>query len=162
MIYQVENKPEPHAQVSKRSWLSENKKWVIPMIVAGVAIPVWLHFTPGAENLSQQAATPTLNSQQERLLRTIHTYQVRFGARKLIVLRTGQLVFDEPDRKDIKINLAREVLGNAHMPDVMAKEFETLMESIPPEFFRVIPEARFSSPFVVTVTEVGVKYLNGS
>lgn len=110
---------------------------------------------------SRTEQIPSLNPQQQRLLSIIHEHQVQLGARKLIVGRgqPGVLYFDEPERKNININIAEELFGEGGDLTLRVSEFEVLMEGIPPEYLRMIPEARMDNPFVVTVTEAGTKYL---
>jgi hypothetical protein len=101
----------------------------------------------------------TLEPQQEKLLRLIHKYQVQFGARKLIIGRSGSLHFDEPERKEVNINIAEELLGSEGHSPARAREFEVIMESLPPNFLRMMPESRLDNPFVVTLTDAGRQYL---
>jgi hypothetical protein len=109
---------------------------------------------------------PVLTPSQESLLRTIHKYQVRFAADKLVIGRNGGLHFDAPQRddpamKDVRINVAADVLGGHMEPAARNREFELVMNSIPTDYLRHIPEGRMDSPFVVTITEAGIRYLRG-
>lgn len=111
-------------------------------------------------NLEKQASEQikVLNPQQEKLLMLIHQYQVNLGVRKLIIGLDGHLHFDEPSKRNIKINIADELLGGLNSPE-RAKDFEVIMDRMPPEYLRRIPEMRLGSPYVVTVTEEGIRYL---
>ena len=40
-----------------------------------------------------------------------------------------------------------------------ASQFEKLLESMPPEYIRFYSESRFDNPFVISVTESGMRYL---
>jgi hypothetical protein len=106
--------------------------------------------------LSERLLTPS----QERLLALLFRYQRDFAASKLIVGRKGLLFFDDEERrKSIKINLLTDLYGSKDDDDSRLSEFIALMESLPTEFVRFHAEARFDNPFVVGVTEAGVKYL---
>lgn len=158
------------------SWIRKLKdnKVIATLIVAGLIVISVGMFTDALSNIAnffgfgtpspQIAPTvtspklPTLTPQQEKLLMLVHNYQVQFGARKLIIKTDGLLHFDEPNRKDIKINIADELLGGENSFE-RAKEFEAIVDGMPPEYLRRIPEMRLGSPFVVTVTEFGIRYL---
>ncbi len=109
------------------------------------------------------AATPppiqtVLIPAQERLLDVIAKHQREFAASKLVVGRkTGRLHFDDNDTRGGDVNLLREVFGSEDATN--GSRFEELMESMPPEYLRLLPEMRWDSPFVVTVTEAGIRYL---
>lgn len=83
-----------------------------------------------------------LSPQQERLLRVIHKYQVDFGADKLVI--------------------AAEALGAGADPAARNREFEILMNGLPLEYLRQLPEMRLGSPFVVTITDAGIGYLKSN
>ena len=104
---------------------------------------------------------PILTPPQEKLLTLLWRYQRDFAARKLIVSRDGALHVDEPERKNFEVNLLPELYNAKEADESRAREFETLMEQLPPEYLRQLPEARWDSPFVVNVTEAGVQYLRG-
>jgi len=104
------------------------------------------------------AAGPTLSPIQERLLELLAGYQRRFGARKLVVSRNGTgLHFDDDPTKGAEVSVVKDLYGST-APE-RAREFEELMESLPPEYLRMFPEPRLDGPFVVTVTEKGMQYL---
>lgn len=100
----------------------------------------------------------SLSPQQEKLLRLIDKYMLQFGANKLMIALDGLIKFDEPSRKDIKINIADELFEEENSYE-RAKQLETLMDSMPPEYLRRLPESRLGSPFVVIITDAGRKYL---
>ena len=102
-----------------------------------------------------------LAPQQYRLLSFIHGYQKKYGATKLVIARDGKLQFIEPGQRAISgINLATELMGNSNEA-VLAREFEILIEAMPDQYLHKFQETRWGSPFVVTVTETGVSYLEG-
>ena len=170
-IYEVQNRHRP--------FLTKNKKWIIGTIITvflgivtiaykGPAISHWMGFKgdwhAGRDinvqiNQGGGESVISLGPQQESLLRAIHRCQVQFGLNKLVILRTGEVVFGSPGPKDAGLNLATEVLEKGK-PEVVAREFEILMEGMPAEYLQRIPEARYDNPFVVTVTKAGVDYLN--
>ncbi len=117
---------------------------------------------PSNEATTQQSVhnlKPLLKAQQERLLALINSYQAELGARKLIVDRhNGTLYFDDPQRSEPKYNFMKDIYGS--MQQSNAGLFEELMESMPPEYVRFFPEARFGNPFVISITEEGKLYLN--
>jgi len=97
---------------------------------------------------------------QERLLDVIAKHQREFAANKLVVgRRTGLLYFDDDKTRGAGVNLLRDVFGSEDAAN--GPRFEELMESMPPEYLRLLPEMRWDSPFVVTVTEGGIRYLQG-
>jgi hypothetical protein len=99
-----------------------------------------------------------LRPDQERLLELLYKYQKQFSASKLVISRTdGTLYFDNDPKRGSDVNLIKELYGKVDASDV--KHFEVLMESMPYQYTRVIPETRLDSPFVVNVTDDGIKYL---
>jgi hypothetical protein len=97
---------------------------------------------------------------QERLLEVLAKYQKAFAASKLVVSRTnGRLYFDGDRNKGKDTNLLTDLYGSAEGDVSRAGEFEKLMESMPAEYLRLYGEARLDNPFVVSVTEDGMKYL---
>ena len=66
---------------------------------------------------------------------------------------------DEVRRASVKINFLTELYGSKENDISKVSEFVSLMESLPIEYVRFHPEARFDNPFVVSVTPAGVKYL---
>jgi hypothetical protein len=98
-----------------------------------------------------------LSPPQEQLLTLLADYQRRFAANKLIVGRDGKIYFDDDPKRGDGINLIRDLFGQDGQ--VNATRFVELMEGIPLEYLRFFPEMRFNSPFVVGVTEYGLRYL---
>ncbi len=97
---------------------------------------------------------------QERLLDVIAKHQREFAANKLVIgRRTGVLHFDDDKTRGVSVNLLHDVFGSEDAAN--GPRFEQLMESMPPEYLRLLPEMRWDSPFVVTVTEGGIRYLQG-
>jgi len=108
--------------------------------------------------IPQPSSIPTLLPQQRRLLELLAEYQQRFGASKLIISRTdGGLHFDEDRSRGAEVSLIRDIFGSVDPRN--AGRFEELMQNMPPQFVRLIAEARFDNPFVVNVTAEGVSYL---
>lgn len=101
---------------------------------------------------------PELSPEQEQLLQILSKYQDRFAATKLVIGRDdGLLYFDNDSSKSRNISIISDLDG-PNKPQTPS-EFEALMVSMPPEYVRLIPETRFDSPFVVSVTERGKSYL---
>jgi hypothetical protein len=112
-----------------------------------------------AETLNQNNII--LPPPQEQLLTLLADYQRRFSAHKLIIgRRNGKLHFDGDPRRDEGISLIQDLFG--HVGPTNAARFEELMERMPPEYLRFYPETRMDSPFVVSVTEIGLRYLKTS
>lgn len=114
----------------------------------------------GNEVASDQATRsgPTLLPPQERLLELLAQYQKRFAASKLVISRSdSRLHFDDDPKRAMDVSIIQDLYG---MVDVRnASRFEELIQTIPPEYARLIGEARWDNPFVISVTEVGIKHL---
>ena len=103
---------------------------------------------------------PTLAPEQERMLELLAKYQKLFAVNKLVVSRKmGTLFFDKEPEKAKDISLIRDLYGVGGEDVARSSQFEKLLESMPPEYIRFYSEARFDNPFVVSVTESGMKYL---
>lgn len=101
---------------------------------------------------------PTLLPPQERLLELLVKYQKQFAVSKLIISRTdGTLIFDNDPKRGANINLFTDLYGV--IDNKNEERFEELLLSIPNEYVRFIPEMRWDSPFILNVTEAGIKYL---
>lgn len=101
---------------------------------------------------------PALSPLQERLLELLVQYQKRFAATKLVISRrTGRPHFDNEPQKAAGASLMRDLYGSEDPQ--RASEFEKLMESMPPEYIRLLGEARLDNPFVASVTGEGMRYL---
>ncbi len=101
-----------------------------------------------------------LSPGQERLLELLAKYQKMFAANKLVVSRRkGTLHFDGKPEKGKGISLLHDLYGVDESDESRASEFEKLMESIPLDYLRLYGEARLDNPFVVSVTNKGMKYL---
>ena len=112
--------------------------------------------TAQSPTLSERLLSPS----QERLLALLFRYQRDFAVSKLIVGRDGQLFFDDVERRNsVKINFLTELYGSKENDNSKLADFISLMESLPTEYVRILPEARWDNPFVASVTPAGVKYL---
>lgn len=101
---------------------------------------------------------PTLLPPQERLLELLAEYQKRFAASKLVISRSdGRLHFDDDLKRGTDVSIIQDLYGVVDVRN--AGRFEELMQSMPPEYVRLIAEARWDNPFVVSVTEAGIKRL---
>ena len=78
---------------------------------------------------------------------------------KVVILHSGQLFLNSSDSKEAPVDLATEVLGKDNS-ETLAREFEILIEGMPSIYLEKLPETRWGSPFVVTVTEAGIAYLD--
>jgi len=111
-----------------------------------------------AASASALPAQAILSPAQERLLELVASHQRQFAARKLVIGRkTGVLHFDDDQPRSAGVSLLRDLFGSDDSTN--APHFEQLVESMPPEYLRLLPEMRWDSPFVVSVTEAGMKYL---
>ena len=149
--------------------MSTGLKFLVTGLILGAFSGFFIYY--GQHLLRQETRTTTLppippveqfetiEPQQEKLLRLIHKYQVQFRARKLIIGRYGSLHFDEPERKEVNINIAEELFGSVGDTPARALEFEVIMGRLPTEYLRMIPESRWDNPFVVTLTDAGRQYL---
>ena len=109
-------------------------------------------------NQPSASTNPVLSPPQERLLGLLAGYQRQFAADKLIIeRRSGKLHFDDSPNKGEGISLIRDLYGSED--GTKQAVFERLMESMPPEYVRFLPEMRLDSPFVVSVTGAGLRYL---
>jgi hypothetical protein len=116
---------------------------------------------PSASSSSATPTLPVISPAQEQLLILIIRYQRQFAADKLVIGRQdGTLVFDNEPEKGKGVSLIADLYGSVNQSN--QAEFEKLMEDIPQEYLRVFPEARWDSPFVVSVTEAGQRYLRAS
>jgi len=139
------------------AWLTGPKYGLITAVLlffGMIVIPLYIHFS----SLSERTAVQTLQPQEEALLTIIHKYQVQFSAKKLIIGRTGA-IFDDPNRKNTDINVAAELFGSENVSSEQLQEFESLIEGMPENYLRFFPETRLGSPFVVSITEEGIRYL---
>lgn len=101
---------------------------------------------------------PVLSPIQERLLELLVQYQKQFAATKLVISRkTGRLHFDNEPQKAGGVSLVKDLYGSEDPQ--RASDFEKLMESMPPEYVRLLGEGRLDNPFVASVTGDGMKYL---
>lgn len=103
---------------------------------------------------------PELTPQQEKLLRIIYAYQVKLGARKLVVGRDGSVYNDEAKVLVQEADVAQELLGETPDPTARNREFEIVMEGMPDYYLRRWSESRYGNPFIVAITDAGIRYLN--
>ena len=133
-------------------------------LFAGCGIALFLqpaqNAVVAAENSLQPSfSEPALTPPQQKLLELIAENQRNFAATKLIIGRNGALVFDyEPGKSKFDFVAALYGANDAKHQD----DFANLMESLPTEYLRFFPEMRWDSPFVVAITEKGIKYLRGT
>jgi len=101
-----------------------------------------------------------LPPQQERILFLIYKNQLQLGVRKLILGRNGDIYSDDPKlRESLKVNLIKELFGSAADPKAYQNEFEAAVEAIPERYLKKFAEMRLDSPFVVAITDEGIKYI---
>jgi hypothetical protein len=104
------------------------------------------------------AETSILSPPQERLLGLISEYQKKFAASKLVITRgNGRLHFDEGPTRGQDVSMVRDLFGSEGPRQSL--RFDDLLESMPQEYLRLLPEARLDNPFVVRITEAGLRYL---
>jgi hypothetical protein len=111
---------------------------------------------PVAEGGTTEA--PILSPSQENLLALLAKYQRQYTTHKLIISGSkGTLHFDGQPERGKDVHLFIEMFGS-DSPESSLK-FEILMDSMPAAFVTRIPESRLDSPFVVALTEAGLRYL---
>jgi hypothetical protein len=118
-----------------------------------------LAVAPAAVDAIPVRSTLQLSPPQERLLALMLDLQRKYAASKLVIGRkTGAIYFDKghPSHGTSE-RLVRELYGSEG--EANGALFESLVESLPPDFVRFFAEARFDNPFVVSVTEAGQRYL---
>jgi hypothetical protein len=101
-----------------------------------------------AEGAQTALRGPSLDPQHERLLQVIRDEQIAVGSYKLVIRRDGAVT---PTGHNVAI-MAIGVRDD--------QEFERLMNTMPQEYLRHIPELRWDSPFVVSITPAGTAYLD--
>jgi hypothetical protein len=101
-----------------------------------------------------------LTAPQERLLALLFQRQREFASSKIVINRNGQIHFDDPElAKTNKVNFLADLYRSKEGDYAKASEFTALVESLPTDYVRFHAEARWDNPFVLSVTEAGVKYL---
>jgi hypothetical protein len=113
-----------------------------------------------AETRLKQLSGPVMTPVQEKLLGLIAKYQGHFATNKLVIGRSGTLTFDGQRDKGKDVNLIVDLYG-AKSPATQ-QQFVDLMDGIPSEYLKYIPEMRWESPFVVSLTDRGMRYLRRS
>ncbi len=104
-----------------------------------------------------------LNPQEEKLLSLIYKYQKESGLNKLIISRDGFVYFEGKDKDEQKrINLIGELYNINSDFKTRSKEFESIILNISEKFLKLIPESRLDSPYVVTITEEGIRYIKNN
>lgn len=107
------------------------------------------------------AGESELSPPQLRLLELLAGYQRQFAASKLVIDRAaGTLHFDGNPERGQGISLLKDLYGASDAGT--AARFEELVESMPSEYVRLLPEARFDNPFVASITPAGMKRLGQS
>jgi len=103
-----------------------------------------------------------LNDEQEQLLRSIAGYQRQFHAPKLMIARDGTGI-SRPENGTVTwvhdANIALDLFGLQKPQARRSVDFEIVMDSLPSEYLRRIPESLWDNPFVVAVTPEGFSYL---
>lgn len=103
-----------------------------------------------------------LSDEQEQLLRSIAGYQQRFHAPKLMIARDGTGI-SRPENGTVTwvhdANIALDLFGLQKPQARRSVDFEIVMDSLPSEYLRRIPESLWDNPFVVAVTPEGFSYL---
>ena len=82
------------------------------------------------------------------------------------MLRTGSsfrgltepFIFDDDPKRGSGISFVKDLSGEVTSHN--AGRFEELVQSIPAEYLRLIPETRLDSSFVLSITEAGAEYLD--
>ncbi len=140
--------------------------WIVLFIASAILIAPYRSWQRehdarmAAEAQVTNLSGPTLMPVQESLLALIAKYQGHFAANKLAIGRGGNLVFDGQRDKSKDINLIVDLYGtNTPMEQ---RQFVDLMDGFPLEYLRRIPEMRWDSPFVVSLTEVAYPAVPGS
>ena len=101
---------------------------------------------------------PILDATQEKVLRVLFKIQSQHGARKLIVIReTTEILVPTEDDSQKASNLSEEMWGP--VDSTRAQQLERLMEDLPAIYVERLSESRWGNPFVVRVTEEGIRYL---
>jgi hypothetical protein len=104
------------------------------------------------------ASGPALSPMQERLLQIVADRLRTSGASKLVVgRRDGALHFDDDPARGKGLSLITDLWGIS--ASSRGAEFEQLVESMPSEYFRLLPETRYDNPFVIMITNEGIYYL---
>jgi hypothetical protein len=143
-------------------FISSYPAWVriflLVWLAIGAGVLIFVPRTTDHPHPTSPLTSPILSPPQERLLGLIADYQRQFAANKLIIGRTdGRLYFDDSQTKGEGISLVHDLYGSEDATN--RASFERLVESMPPEYLRLLPEMRFDSPFVASVTEAGLRYL---
>lgn len=123
----------------------------------------------GQQNINQQTivhVNPLLRNQQQvltpmatKLLETLYRYQVETGLNKLVIGRNGEVHFDEQNlQTKYRLNVITDLFSTQTDTSSRIREFEYIMDSIPATYLARIPETRLDNPYVVQVTEEGVRY----
>ncbi|MCB1214088.1 MAG: hypothetical protein KDK66_01305 [Deltaproteobacteria bacterium] len=102
-----------------------------------------------------------LSPPQAKLLRLLYDTQTKAGTNKLIISSTNGSIFwdDETLRKKYNFNVIADFYSIDKDFESKSNDFENLIHSIPIEYLKHIPEMRWDSPYVVSVTEEGIRYL---
>lgn len=101
----------------------------------------------------------SLTSFQQKILSYIYDYQVASNLIKVIISKDG-IIFDEHQGRDTDKNVIRDIMQKSNTDKNAQNAFANLLLSIPEKYLKIIPEVRWGSPFVVKVTNEGIKYLS--
>jgi hypothetical protein len=103
-----------------------------------------------------------LNDEQERLLEILAECQTKLGVPKLRISRNG-VHLSRPEKglwiQVEGVNIGLELFG-PHKPEAhRLREFEPVIDSMPGDYLRRIPDTAYGNPFTVAVTPEGFNYL---
>lgn len=104
-------------------------------------------------------ANVLLNPLQQKILSYIYNYQTVGNLPKVIISKDGTIL-DDKQGSDTDKNVIRDIMNRDTADKDAQSAFENLLLSIPEKYLKIIPETRWGSPFVVKVTEDGIKYLS--
>jgi hypothetical protein len=111
---------------------------------------------PSAPQAQQSSPLPGLEPLQDKLLEELAHLQKENGALKLVLDRKGYLVM-----RGKKHGILANIYGEEIHTEAREQAFERLVESMPEIYLRRLPETLLDNPFVVTVTQEGMRYLRG-
>ena len=98
-------------------------------------------------NLTGEELSPL----QRKFLKALAEYQATQNLNKVVIGKDGRL-FDDTRKESLDKNVI-ELFLNKDTQTFLESDLEKLIYSIPEKYLRLIPETRYGSPFVLTVTE---------
>ncbi|MDX2169954.1 MAG: hypothetical protein SF182_22990, partial [Deltaproteobacteria bacterium] len=108
-----------------------------------------------------QRARP-LSDAEQRLLRLVADCRQRFKVDKVVVRRDGSAmgaVYGNGQTVPVPDVCPRAEALPDHPGDAAAARFEALVTGIPDDYLTALPERRLGNPFVLRITETGLRYL---